>query len=307
MQQKPNHTVQALLLGLAAFFVWACNDTATKYVGKMEVPFPQMIVLAGIGAVILLTLSALLKGDIRRLQPKNMKVIGWQCVLTIIIGYVGVATFTQLPLTTVYTALFSSPLIVAVLAKIFLKEKLGRKQYLYIFIGFVGSLIAVNPFAADLKGGSALGWLLLPLYPVLFAVTMLISRSLRKSDTVESIAFLPTAVRMVFFSAFSFYDWQPVPIHQIVILMCAGASVALGNLLFNSALTKADSSVIAPLHYSQIIYGAFFGYVIWSDIPTWNAIAGSIIIVTSGLAGAKLASRKEIIQEEKATLLSTIH
>lgn len=304
---KSNHTAQALLLGLGAFTVWACNDAGTKYVGKADVPFPQMIVLAGLGGVLFLMIASLLRGGINRLQPKNLKVIGPQCVLTIIMGYVSVVTFTQLPLTTVYTALFSSPLIVALLAKVFVGEDLGKKQFLYIFLGFLGSLLAVNPFSADLNSGSALGWMLLPLYPLLFAITMLISRSLRKTDTIESTAFLPTAVRLLFFIPFAFYDWQTIPLYQIAILLTAGASVAFGNLLFNTALSKADSAVIAPMHYSQLVLGALFGYLLWSDVPTWNTIVGSLIIVLSGLAGARLASRKHAKTHDESGLMTVGH
>jgi len=297
-----DHTIQGILFGLSAFLIWSCNDTVVKYIGKANVPFSQIIVLSGLGAISTLVGVSTLRGDIKRVIPNNMKLQLTQAVITIIMGYVWVVTFTQLPLTTVYTALFSAPCITAVLAKLVLKEHLGRRQLMYIIIGFLGSLFAVNPLSADLTGSSALGWTLLPLYPIFFAVMTLVVRTLRKTDTAESIAVFPTSIRLLFFLPVALWGWQDMTWEQICFLLLAGMLVATGNLLFTTALSKTKSAIIAPLHYSQIVYGALFGYLLWGDVPAAHTIIGSLIIVAAGVTGARLASRNENREREALTL-----
>jgi S-adenosylmethionine uptake transporter len=184
-------------------------------------------------------------------------------------------------------------LIVAVLAKLFMKEPLGRRQLAYIMIGFAGSVLAVNPFSADLSGGSALGWILLPTYPLLFSITTLYVRRVRQTEGSISVAFFAPTLRIIVFLPVVLFLWKPMTIMQIALLIGSGVLVTIGNLMFNNALARADSAIIAPLHYSQLILGALFGYVFFSDVPAWHVYLGSAIIIASGLAGAKLAYRRE--------------
>jgi drug/metabolite transporter (DMT)-like permease len=41
--------------------------------------------------------------------------------------------------------------------------------------------------------------------------------------------------------------------------------------------------VVAPFHYTQIVWAVIFGFLLFADRPTVWVIAGSIIIIASGL------------------------
>ena len=290
--RRANNTVQALIFGLGAFTVWAVNDVGTKFVGKMDVSFLQMVSLISIGAVASLVLFTVARGETKKLKPVSMRQLLPLGLIGVLMSLVNVTTFTQLPLTTVYTALFSSPMIIAVLAKFFMKEQLSRRQFVYIALGFLGSLIAVNPLSADLSSGSALGWIVLPFYPLFFSISTLLIRQHGKTETKESIAFFTPAIRLVVFLPIVMMTWQPMTTQQVLILLGTGFLLSTGNLLFNAALSRADSAIVSPLHYSQLILGAIFGYIIFSDVPAWHTYLGSAIIIGSGLAGAHLAYRR---------------
>lgn len=285
-----NQSLYGILLGLAAFTVWACGDAITKFVGKAEVPVAQIITISGLGAFLIFTISALARGNLGRIRPRNMKLHAAQALLLTILPVVNVVTFTQLPLTTVYTALFSAPLLISILGYVFLKEPLGRLQLLYIVIGFIGSLIAVNPLEADLSGGNALGWMLLGVYPLLFSANTLLMRVQCKNAPVESVVTFPLAFRTLFFLPIALWDWQPMGFAETLGVCCIGMTFGCGLLLFSTALSKASSTTVSPLHYSQLVIGAALGYIFWQDVPATHTIVGSVIIVAAGLAGARLAS-----------------
>lgn len=282
-------TIQGIFLGLGAFAVWCLNDTATKFVGKGEVPYLQMICLIALGAILFLAIVSLMRGGLDHLKPRNLKLQTAQGGLTLVQSIVSVVTFTQLPLTTVYAALFTAPMIVAIGARLILRETLTQKQFALIFIGFCGALLAVNPFNADLNGSSALGWILLPLYPLLFATSTLIVRRLRLTDTNEATAAFPSLFRLVIFLPIAMRFWEPMSMFQIGACLLGGAFLGLGNMLFNEALTKTDSAIVSPLHYSQLVWGGLLGFLFWGDIPDWQLYVGSAIIIVSGVAGARLA------------------
>lgn len=292
-----NKNIQAILLGLAAFTVWSCGDAGTKFIGKEDVPLVQMIVMAGIPACLIFLSVACFRGGVQRLKPNNIKLQCLQVLIMIALAFVNIVTFTQLPLTTVYAALFSSPLLISVAGSIFLKEPLSKKQYAYIVLGFLGSLIAVNPFAADLNSSTLMGWVALPAYPILFSMNMLIMRFMRTTETSESITFVPIFIRVLVFLPFALLAWQPLSLTQTIILFGMGCSMGIGFLLMTTALSKASSAIVSPLHYSQLITGALLGYILWGDVPTGHTVIGSVIIMGSGLMGARLVARRRMIED----------
>jgi S-adenosylmethionine uptake transporter len=44
-----------------------------------------------------------------------------------------------------------------------------------------------------------------------------------------------------------------------------------------------SSSVVAPFHYTQIIWGTALGYLIFGDVPTKEVMTGAVLLIVSGL------------------------
>lgn len=60
--------------------------------------------------------------------------------------------------------------------------------------------------------------------------------------------------------------------------------VGCGALItITRAFSLAPASVVAPIDYLLLVFGAIIGYVIWDDIPDAYVIGGAIILVGSGL------------------------
>jgi drug/metabolite transporter (DMT)-like permease len=70
---------------------------------------------------------------------------------------------------------------------------------------------------------------------------------------------------------------------DLALLAGLGLLMGLGHLGLIQALRLAPSAVVAPFHYSQIIWAVIFGLLLFGDHPTVWVIAGSIIIIASGL------------------------
>ena len=49
------------------------------------------------------------------------------------------------------------------------------------------------------------------------------------------------------------------------------------------AYQKSAVSLLAPFEYFSIIYGFFFGYIIWREVPTSQMLLGCMLIVSAGL------------------------
>jgi drug/metabolite transporter (DMT)-like permease len=60
-----------------------------------------------------------------------------------------------------------------------------------------------------------------------------------------------------------------------------------GHLLLTSAYAKATAARLAPLEYTALIWAAFIGYGVFSEIPTWATLTGGALIVAAAVLTSK--------------------
>jgi drug/metabolite transporter (DMT)-like permease len=48
-------------------------------------------------------------------------------------------------------------------------------------------------------------------------------------------------------------------------------------------LQLAPATAVSPFYYLMLVWALIIGYVVWDDVPTLGLIAGSGIVVASGL------------------------
>ena len=58
---------------------------------------------------------------------------------------------------------------------------------------------------------------------------------------------------------------------------------AIGEVFVIKALEVAEAMVVAPMHYTLIIWGTFYGYVVFNQLPDIWTWVGTAIIVSAGL------------------------
>ncbi|MFX1533671.1 MAG: EamA/RhaT family transporter, partial [Promethearchaeota archaeon] len=53
--------------------------------------------------------------------------------------------------------------------------------------------------------------------------------------------------------------------------------------LMSRAYSLAQASVVAPFEYISLPINIIWGFLIWSEIPTWLTLAGAFLTLFSGL------------------------
>ncbi|MDD2326349.1 MAG: EamA family transporter, partial [Alphaproteobacteria bacterium] len=89
------------------------------------------------------------------------------------------------------------------------------------------------------------------------------------------------------------FHWKPMEAIHYTEVLGMGLMMGLGNMLMTIGLKKVPSTVMSPVAYSQLFIGALLGFLIWQEIPNEATIAGSVLIITTGLAGARIAAQRE--------------
>ena len=60
-------------------------------------------------------------------------------------------------------------------------------------------------------------------------------------------------------------------------------TAGIGELCVIKALDVAPAVVVAPVQYTLIIWGTFYGYMVFASLPAFWTLSGAIIIAISGL------------------------
>lgn len=189
------------------------------------------------------------------------------------------ASVRFLPLADTYAVSFVAPLLVAVFAGIVLAERLRRVQWLAVLAGFGGVLIVVRP------GFAAGGWpYLLPLgMAACYAAFQVLTRYMGSADRQATTLFYTAGVGTLAASALVPFFWTPLPPTVWAALALMGAIGMVAQLCLIRAYRRAPASLLAPLTYSQVVWGSLIGLVVFGDAPDAPTLAGAGVIVASGL------------------------
>ena len=82
---------------------------------------------------------------------------------------------------------------------------------------------------------------------------------------------------------FSYFFWQPLHSFSYIFFIFLGFFFCVGLYLQIKALSLTPASILAPYHYSIIIWAILFGFFVYDDFPDIFTIIGAIIIVSSGV------------------------
>ncbi|WP_233491753.1 DMT family transporter [Nioella nitratireducens] len=205
------------------------------------------------------------------------------------------AAFPFMGLAEVSTIFFSAPLLIALLAAVWLRESIGPHRMVALAVGFVGVVIAMTP-----SGEAFNAVAILPLLCALFyAIAQILARRIGDRETT-----LTTALYTLVFSAILIvpFGWLTnqivaVPEHHTHLLFTwvlppgweAGRLALLGavGILGYMALTRAyqvtSASLVAPFDYSYLPIATVMAYVLWGEVPRPAILMGMSLIITSGL------------------------
>jgi len=289
---KSRKHLRAIGIAIAGFTSWVLADVCMKLAGEAALPPNEVVGFIGLTGAIFMVLKALPKGKVRSLWPKHPKVQLCRALMDLVGLYFCVIALNHLPLAVFYVVVFMAPMLIAILASLFLGEHLSRGKIIAVIVGFIGVVIGVDPFH-DIARGDWLGCAAALGSTTCFAINVTWLRVITRSESNDSIAFFNGLVQTVGGFSLLVIHAEPISAKTLLILICMGLFCVSGNVANYAALRATTATNVAQFHYTQIIAGALFGYLIWHDVPAVHLIVGAAIIILSGLYIAAHAHKAE--------------
>jgi drug/metabolite transporter (DMT)-like permease len=196
---------------------------------------------------------------------------------------------TYIPISSATTALFTAPLIVALLAGSLLGETVGLYRWMAVGLGMLGAIVVMRP------GLGTQHW------AIFLALSGAVTTALFHLATRKLAQYLDPETSMVCISLICFLlsglgwsvEWRvPVSIADGAWFLLLGATGWIGHFLFLRAMKWAQASTLAPLSYIQLVAASALGYLFFAQVPDLWTMAGASMIAASGVLGGTLEPAK---------------
>jgi drug/metabolite transporter (DMT)-like permease len=270
-----------------AMALFIANDALVKLVSA-SLPSLQLIFMRGAFATALMLAVCHAGGALRRDAQTGalpvMQLLQWRVLtratLDASASLIYLTALFHMPLGNATAINMATPLVITIMAVVFMAERVSLSRWLAIAAGFGGVLLIVQP-AAD--GFNA--WALLCLAgTVLHAARDLMTRVIPQSVPSLLITLSTVAAVSLFSGVLSlFQGWQAATANHLALLAAAGVLLSGGYFLLIRAMRAGEMSLIAPFRYTGLLFALVLGWWLWGDVPNLLAFIGIALLVAAGL------------------------
>jgi len=270
----------AMTGGMACFVV---NDALVKYVSQ-SLAGAQLIVIRGVFATVLLFGIAhamgLLRGPQSRAREILHRPVMIRSALDAAATLVYLTALFHLPLANATAINMATPLFLALLAVLWMGERIGPARWLAIGLGFIGVILIVQPKADGFNGYS----LLCLFGTLLHAARDLFTRKIHV-DMPSILITIGTAVSVTALAGLIslVQGWKPFTAAHLGLLATASVFLSAGYFLLIRAMRAGEISLIAPFRYSALLIALVIGFVVWRETPNTLAWGGIALLLGAGI------------------------
>jgi drug/metabolite transporter (DMT)-like permease len=200
---------------------------------------------------------------------------------------------TLIPLAELISIEFTTPIWTAILAVMFLGERLNSRKVVAIAFGVLGVLIIVRPGVATISPGH----LIVLCAAVGFGISMVMVKSLTRTESVVRIIFWMLVVQSIIGAGPALMEWRDPPLALwpwIVVIAFTGMS---SHFCLARALTYADATIVSPMDFLRLPFTALLGWLAYSENVDAFTVAGAALILLGNLVNLR---RRALKPEEAA-------
>ena len=294
--KTPGHTLRGVSFLVLSLLVFSLQDVAIKWIGG-DYPVSEIVLFRSVVALPAALLFVRAEGQ-RGLPTTRRRTLEYARGLCLFLSFTTyMLGLAALPLADVAAIRYSGPLMITALSVLFLGELVEPRRWLALLVGFAGVLLIARVGSASFNLGSVF-----VLVSVLFyALSVLITRRLRTTDSSATMAYYSSLVYLVATAvmapltlavgevqahpsvAFLIRAWSmPTPLDWAV-MSGLGLVWASGMYLMARAYSLAPASVVAPFEYTTLPINAMWGFLLWREVPTATTWIGALLTVLSGI------------------------
>lgn len=276
-----SQNLKAIACAVLGFGLFSVNDVMVKYLAQ-SYSVTQTLFWTAFFVCPILTCFGYAKQGKKAFSSKLWK---WHIIRGVLMTglvFCNIYALVQLKVSDFYAVVFTNPLSISLLSWFLLKDKMTKAQLTTIILGLFVVLYMCRPGSGLFNIGTLSAFA----GTIFFAfATVLVRSKLRKENPLIIGISGPVVITLVALplAAYSGFAFPETSMDWFIFVLC-GVTAGFGGALFGMGFQYASSAaVVAPFHYTQMIWGALMGYFIFDEIPTQNVIIGSTVLAILGI------------------------
>jgi drug/metabolite transporter (DMT)-like permease len=281
-----------------ALFSFLISALAIRALAKHLNVFETLSIRSGFGLLVLLSLVAARPTLRYELKLRYMGLHVARNTTHFIGQYSWALAVTLLPFATVFALEFTTPAWVALLAALFLKERMTVSRAGSVVLGFLGVVIIIRPGLASFQPLA-----LLVLFAALtFAVSLIATKKLTGHVSTFTVIFwmnlmqLPMALSWPLIQAAT--GGPPLFVFRlgsdaIVPALALGVVGLTSHYCLTQAFRWGDATVVVPMDFLRIPLIALIGWMFYAEALDAFVFAGAILIVCGVLWNLRAEAQRQ--------------
>ncbi|MEP2784284.1 MAG: DMT family transporter [Pseudoruegeria sp.] len=272
--------VRGIILMVAAMVGFALADGFIK-LATTTLPNGQILIVMGLGGTIVYLAICLWRREKIISQTFFSPMILLRNVAESIGAFAFITAFALTDMSSSAAIMQVSPLLITLLAVLFLGEKVGLRRWSAITVGFFGVLLVIRPGGDSFEANS----LFAVLGTVMLSVRDVATRAAPQNVSTPLMALyafvliIPTGIIVLLWE-----DPAQIPDAQTTAYLIATIFfMTLSYFAVTTSVRIAEISVVAPFRYSRIIFAMAVSLIIFKERPDTITYLGIILIVGSGI------------------------
>ena len=191
--------------------------------------------------------------------------------------------FKAFQLTTIANAIlthYTAPIFVAILAPLFLREKLEKVTLISLIISFLG-LFLIASEGLSLSPANFSGILFGTASGLAYAFSIIIYKYLLKNLSVYTLIFYQSLVGSIILAPF-IYPQLSLSLPFLYLLSFALLFGILATFLHFQGIKRVKAQHAGILGYTEPVFGMSYAFLFFSEIPTKMSLIGGLLIVLGG-------------------------
>ena len=285
--KNTNDKRKGILFILLAAFFFSAMSVFVRLAG--DVPTMQKAFFRNIVAAVVAVIILLRSGKEISLPKKSLPTLLMRSIFGTIgilanfwaVDHLGIADANMLKKLSPFFAILMSIFI--------LGEKPNRIEWISVVLAFIGAAFVAKPSSGIVSLPALIG--ILGGFTAGTAYTYVRRAGLQGVRGPIVVAFFSTFSTLVLLPNL-LMNFAPMSAGQFLFLLLAGCSAAGGQLSITAAYQHAPARDISVFDYSQVVYAAVFGLLLFGEVPDVWSIIGYVIIIGTAFSKWYLVTQR---------------
>ena len=226
---------------------------------------------------------------------------GWTLLRSLILVTMWIFYFIALPrvdLAVAAAAFYTLPIFITLFAALFLNNRITWQGWFAVLLGFIGTIIILQPQADDFNA-----YALLPLVSAIcYAIAMILTRSKCQQERplvlalwlnlsfvcVGTVALLVLYLwqphpQQVAANSFLLDGWTPMRLDEWRAMSILAIAIVIGSAGAAYAYQSGPPALIATFDFSYIVFITIWGFILFAEVPSMETLIGVIFIIGGGM------------------------